>query len=82
MTNPIAAYAEYQTAYTAWAAGFDVMNILSAPEAPQMSPAARAGELMQRGLVFALRQIAHIALERELTEYEKQVATILIVCDE
>ena len=81
MQHLIDAYTNYQAAVAAHEAEypFDFLTFLDTPEAPKQSPEARAGELLQGGLVAAMRHMLLIAADRPLSEYEQQVATLLAV---
>ena len=81
MSNLTDAYNAYAAAVAAHEAAhpFDLMTFLDVPPAPVQSAAARAGELLQGGIVYAMRHMLLVAAERPLTDFESQVATYIAI---
>jgi hypothetical protein len=81
MSNLTAAFHTYQQATAEHEAKypFDLMTFLDTPETPKQSAEARAGELLQGGILSAMRHMLLAAAERPLTPFEQEVASLLAV---
>lgn len=82
MQNLINAHEAHAIAHAAWETEypFDLLTVMDRPAAPVQSPQSRAGELIASGgIVSAMRHMLLIAADRPLSDFERQVASLLAI---